>query len=123
MPPESIRGLMDWAQSRIESLDARLLLERAAGLRHDEVIAEPSRVVEESLAEDFRRMVARREAHEPVSRILGSREFYGREFRVTAAVLDPRPDTETLIDLALGFLKPHALILHLGTGSGAINVT
>jgi release factor glutamine methyltransferase len=68
-------------------------------------------------------MVARRAAHEPVSRILGEREFYGRMFKVTPAVLDPRPDTETLIGEALKHMKPDARLLDLGTGSGVIIVT
>jgi release factor glutamine methyltransferase len=123
MPPETVRSLIDWARLRIASLDARLLLQHAAGLRHDEMIADPGRKVDEDATSAFRLMVARREIHEPVSRILGLREFYGRQFRVTEAVLDPRPDTETLIDLALGFLKPDARILDLGAGSGAIIVT
>jgi release factor glutamine methyltransferase len=123
MPPETIRGLIDWARPRIASLDARLLLQHAVGLRHDELIADPLRKVDARAAEGFRLMVARREAHEPVTRILGAREFYGREFLVTKAVLDPRPDTETLIELALGLTKPNARIIDLGTGSGAIIVT
>jgi release factor glutamine methyltransferase len=69
------------------------------------------------------RMVARRENREPVSRILGEREFYGRRFVVTPDVLDPRPDTETLIDAALKLLRPGARILDLGTGTGAIIIT
>ncbi len=64
----------------------------------------------------------RRLAHEPVSRILGAREFYGRRFRVTPDVLDPRPDTETLIDAALALIA-RSCLLDLGTGSGAIAVT
>ena len=74
-------------------------------------------------------MVIRRAAREPVSRILGTREFYGRHFAVTPAVLDPRPDTETLIDAAIDIggvedWPDRALsILDIGTGSGAILLT
>ncbi len=58
-----------------------------------------------------------------MSRIIGAREFYGRRFRVTPAVLDPRPDTETLVEAALKRMPPSARVLDLGTGSGAIIVT
>jgi release factor glutamine methyltransferase len=69
--------------------------------------------------------VARRLAGEPVSRIIGIREFYGRSFRIDASTLDPRPDTETLVEAALGLVDREAPldILDLGTGSGCILVT
>jgi release factor glutamine methyltransferase len=62
---------------------------------------------------------------EPVSRILGRREFHGRDFLITPAVLDPRPDTETVVETALERLSgvPSPRLLDLGTGSGAILVT
>jgi release factor glutamine methyltransferase len=73
----------------------------------------------------FWSLVERRCKFEPVSRILGNREFYGRSFRVTPDVLDPRADTETLIGAALVLAKGKGplRILDLGTGSGAIVVT
>ncbi|MEO0655568.1 MAG: peptide chain release factor N(5)-glutamine methyltransferase [Pseudomonadota bacterium] len=69
----------------------------------------------------FADALARRLQRQPVSQIIGGRWFYGRWFRVTPDVLDPRPETETLVDLALG--SPFAHVLDLGTGSGAIIVT
>jgi release factor glutamine methyltransferase len=81
------------------------------------------RPVEAGARQRFEAFIARRERREPVSRILGEREFYGRPFRVTAATLDPRPDTETLVDAALALMPDHARILDLGTGTGAIAVT
>ncbi|PIE10067.1 MAG: protein-(glutamine-N5) methyltransferase, release factor-specific [Rhodobacterales bacterium] len=62
-----------------------------------------------------------RKARKPVSHILGHRDFYGRRFTVTSDVLDPRPETETLIAAALE--TPFSEVLDLGTGSGAILVT
>ncbi|WP_299815124.1 peptide chain release factor N(5)-glutamine methyltransferase [uncultured Jannaschia sp.] len=62
--------------------------------------------------------IARRAAREPVSHILGRRAFWNHEFRVTADVLDPRPETETLVEQALA--APFARVLDLGTGSGCI---
>jgi release factor glutamine methyltransferase len=69
--------------------------------------------------------IDRRAAHEPVSKIIGRRAFYGLDFRVTADVLDPRPDSETLIDAVLQHVDPAAplRILDMGTGSGCLLLT
>ena len=99
------------------------LLQAASGLTREDLILEPQRDLDAGAAERFRHMIARREAREPVSRILGEREFYGRVFQVTPDVLDPRPDTETLVDAALKRMPPGARILDLGTGTGAIILT
>jgi release factor glutamine methyltransferase len=66
-------------------------------------------------------MIAARVARVPVSRITGRRTFWGRDFAVTADVLDPRPETEVLVALALA--GPFDRVLDLGTGSGCILVT
>jgi release factor glutamine methyltransferase len=107
------------------ALDARLLLQAASGLHHEEIVADPDRTLSADQEAQFWALVERRCKSEPVSRILGSREFYGRNFRVTPDVLDPRADTETLIGAALGLAqgRGHLRILDLGTGSGAIVVT
>jgi release factor glutamine methyltransferase len=106
-------------------LDARLLLQAATGLDHAGLIAEPDFVLTEAMALSFDAHVARRVAREPVSKILGAREFYGRMFTVTGDVLDPRPDTETLVELALEYmpLDRPSRVLDLGVGSGAILLT
>jgi release factor glutamine methyltransferase len=106
-----------------EALDARLLLQQATGLTHAEITAEPERAIAGDHILRFERMIARRLLHEPVSRILGGREFYGRVFGVTPDVLDPRPDTETLVEAALALLGPGMRVLDLGAGSGAVIVT
>ena len=107
------------------ALDVRLLLQAASGLRHEDIVAEPDLVLSADGTARFWSFIDRRCAFEPVSRIIGFREFYGRSFRVTPAVLDPRADTETLIDAALALVrgKGQLRILDLGTGSGAIAVT
>ncbi len=69
--------------------------------------------------------VRRRLAHEPVGRILGEREFWGLTFRLSPGTLEPRPDTETLVEAALAALRDRGAplrILDLGTGSGCILV-
>jgi release factor glutamine methyltransferase len=66
--------------------------------------------------------VERRLRGEPIAYIVGRREFFGLDFRVTDAVLIPRPDTELLVELALERLPQHGRVLDMGTGSGAIAV-
>ncbi|MDE2340187.1 MAG: peptide chain release factor N(5)-glutamine methyltransferase [Alphaproteobacteria bacterium] len=101
-------------------LDAELLLAHACGVRREALLLgqSPDRV-----PEAFEALIARRLAYEPVAYILGHKEFWGLELRVTPAVLIPRPDSETLIEAALGYFKPRAAprhIVDLGTGSGAL---
>jgi release factor glutamine methyltransferase len=107
------------------ALDARLLLQQATGLGHETLIADPQRRVPAEAAAKFEALVKRRLAGEPVSRIAGEREFYGRAFTITRATLDPRPDTETLIEAALFFMPSDRAcrIIDLGTGTGIIGVT
>ncbi len=126
MPPDTIaallaEGRMRLTQSASPALDARLLLQRATGLSHEEIVCSPAR--ETSAGATFRALIERRAAFEPVSRILGERYFYGRVFKITPAVLDPRPETEILVEEALRAGPSNARILDLGTGSGAIIVT
>lgn len=101
--------------------DARLLLARAARLdlvgltlRSDEEIAA-------KVSQRFDDMIALRCKRVPSSQILGQREFYGRSFRITQQVLDPRPETECLVAAALR--KPFNRVLDLGVGSGAIIIS
>ncbi|MCX7344235.1 MAG: peptide chain release factor N(5)-glutamine methyltransferase [Alphaproteobacteria bacterium] len=129
MPPDSIAGALLAARRRLAlisdtaALDARLLLQATANVSHEDIIAEPERRLSAEALAQFEAFMTRRLAHEPVSRILGARDFYGRSFRLTPDVLDPRPDTETLIDAALALIRPRSRLLDLGTGSGIIAVT
>ena len=115
-----------FAKAGIEdaAIDARLLLCAAAGFDHVALIRDPDLPIEEEAAELALAMAQRRLAREPVSRILGERSFWSFDLLVTPAVLDPRPDTETVVDGALEVLgerQGEALsVLDLGTGSGAI---
>jgi release factor glutamine methyltransferase len=92
-------------------------------MTREDLILDDQRLVPPEQTAQFRTLINRRTEREPVSRIIGSREFYGRSFAISPAVLDPRPDTETLVELALTLLPPKARILDLGTGSGAIVIT
>ncbi len=104
-------------------LDARLLLCAALGIGHLDLLREPDRQIG-AAASAIEATARRRLAGEPVSRIVGGREFYGLDFALTPAVLDPRPDTEILVEAVLAaFAARRAAPLHLldlGIGSGAI---
>jgi release factor glutamine methyltransferase len=109
--------------------DARRLLAWALRLSGVQVLSQPERLVSRDEAERFRRAIARRCAREPVSRILGTRDFYGRSFAISPATLDPRPDSETLVETALelagreGWRTRPVRILDVGTGSGCLLLT
>ena len=109
--------------------DARRLLAAVLGLSGAQVLSQPERSLDLEQAERIDRCVARRRNREPVSRILGEREFYGRSFAISPATLDPRPDSETLIEAALGFarregwLSAPLRLLDVGTGSGCLLLT
>lgn len=106
------------------ALDARLLLQAVLKTDHAGIIAGMERELTADELKQFDCYVARRVAHEPVSKILGQRDFYGRSFHVTADVLDPRADTETIVELALQQKLPEAArVLDLGSGSGALICT
>jgi release factor glutamine methyltransferase len=100
--------------------DARLLLAQALGIEPIDVIVRETDAVDPISLTAYEALIQRRLAHEPVSRIRGSREFYGRNFIVTPDVLDPRPETELLVDEALKRLARNGRIADLGTGTGCI---
>ncbi|QSA96741.1 peptide chain release factor N(5)-glutamine methyltransferase [Methylococcus sp. EFPC2] len=106
-------------------LDAEILLGRATGKSRAQLFAWPEKTVDAAEMTCFESLLARRLAGEPIAHILGTREFWSREFRVTPDVLIPRPETELLVDLALQRIPPDrpARIADLGAGSGAIAVT
>lgn len=100
--------------------DARLLLAHVMGIAPVEVILRETDHVDPVLLTVFEAVVQRRLRHEPVSRIRGWREFYGRRFEVTPDVLDPRPETELLVEEGLARLPRGGRVLDLGVGSGCI---
>jgi release factor glutamine methyltransferase len=109
--------------------DARRLLAAVLGLSSAQLLGSSEAGLTTEQADAFARSVERRASREPVSRILGEREFYGRPFELSPATLDPRPDSETLIDVTLGFVDNAGLraaplcILDIGTGSGCLLTT
>jgi len=125
------RATADLHRAGIEGAgnDARRLLSAALGWSAAQILACPERPLNAAEIESFGRFMTRRLAREPVSRILSEREFYGRTFGISPATLDPRADSETLIDAVLalvameGWQRRPVRILDVGTGSGCLLLT
>jgi release factor glutamine methyltransferase len=98
--------------------DARVLLAHATGIAPDRLTLHLSDPLTEAAIQAFEVAITRRAAREPVSHITGQRLFWGRSFRVTPDTLDPRPETEILVQAALA--EPFTRMLDLGTGTGCI---
>jgi release factor glutamine methyltransferase len=116
-----VGAAMARARLAIAPLDARLLLQHVLLCSHADLILRENDPLTDEIEVRYFELVERRAAGEPVTKILGAREFYGRMFHVTPDVLDPRGDTETIVDLCLE--KRAQRILDLGVGSGAILLT
>lgn len=121
----SIAALLAEARRQILAAEARLLLGHVLGQPHAWLEMHRDDVVSNVHAQTLGQLVARRAAGEPIAYLVGSREFYGREFTVTPAVLIPRPETELLVEAAKEKLGDGrtAEVLDLGTGSGCLAIT
>lgn len=106
----------------IDAGDARPLLAHVLGVARDRLVLMGPEEVSDDQAARFEGYVTQRLGHRPVSKIIGERLFWGRSFAVTDDVLDPRPETESLIAAALNLSAPQR-ILDLGTGTGCIPLT
>lgn len=107
----------------LSRLDAQLLLGELLARPRAWLLAHGDDAVDTERQAAFAALCARRLAGEPIAYLLGRREFFGLELRITADVLDPRADTETLVEWALALLAamgPEPTVVDLGTGSGAI---
>ncbi|WP_299614449.1 peptide chain release factor N(5)-glutamine methyltransferase [uncultured Tateyamaria sp.] len=101
--------------------DARILLAHAAQVDAARVTLIAPEDIAPDIADRYDHLIALRAVRVPVSHLIGEREFYGRRFKVSAEVLDPRPETETLVEAALS--EDFERLLDLGTGSGCLLVT
>ncbi|EYD74458.1 Methylase [Rubellimicrobium mesophilum DSM 19309] len=101
--------------------DARRLLAQALGVGPGRLTVMLPEPVSADSAKAYEGLLVRRAKREPVSHLVGSRTFWGRDFEVNADVLDPRPETEVLVATALE--EPFARVLDLGVGSGCILLT
>jgi release factor glutamine methyltransferase len=127
-PPGTLGDALAWAGARLRAAgieapqrDARVLLAASAGISTATVMGWPERVLAPAVFDEFAAMVERRAKREPVSRILGRREFWSLDFAVTPATLDPRADSETVIEAALAQLGDAPVsVLDLGTGTGCL---
>lgn len=104
-------------------VDARLLAAAACGLSREDMLLEPHQAVAADAAARFQEMVGRRCRREPVARILGSREFRSLDFGLGPDTLEPRPDSETIVDMAVDYgraMSGPIRVLDLGTGTGCL---
>jgi release factor glutamine methyltransferase len=127
----TVRRVLDWTTAHLKQhgsetprLDAEILLAHARGCRRIELYTRFDEPLSEAERAVMRELAKRRAKSEPVAYLVGHREFFSLDFRVTPDVLIPRPDTETLVlellDAARALDSPR--ILDLGTGSGCIAV-
>jgi release factor glutamine methyltransferase len=124
--PASIRQLLEQAAGRLPSdtprLDAEVLLAHALGETRSHLRAWPEKILSAEQQSQFQQLLQARMRGEPVAYLTGQREFWSLPLSLTHATLIPRPETETLVALALAVIPVNsaALIADLGTGSGAI---
>jgi release factor glutamine methyltransferase len=128
--PDSVSAILRQAAFRLgkggisrPQAEARLLLEAATGLSRASIIGFPERPLAREQLSEMERLVARRVEREPISKILGVREFWSLKFRVTADTLDPRPDSETLVEAVLAQIEVRhrpLRLLDFGTGTGCL---
>ena len=126
-----IAVVLDRAAARLQAAgiegprrDARVLLGESLRISRETIVGRPEQSVPPDCLVRFDAALARRCRHEPVSRIIGRREFRSLSLRIDPAVLDPRPDSETVVDTALELIGARGQaalrVLDLGTGSGCL---
>ena len=118
----SLGALYRHMAGQVTDLEARFIIKKRVNLDWASIIAHPDKIITADELEIIQKDMDRRLAGEPLSRIYGEREFWGLNFKIAPDTLDPRPDTETLVRLALQtfHVKQPVEILDLGTGSGCI---
>jgi release factor glutamine methyltransferase len=119
---EAQTALTKFFETKEAKLEAQLLLQHLLNVNRAWLIPHENDALEANIHADYRALINRRLCGEPIAYILGVREFYGLTLKVTADTLIPRPDTETLVEVALAKipLQKNLNICDLGTGSGAI---
>jgi release factor glutamine methyltransferase len=128
--PLTIAAALDDARRRLGAAgiddarrEARVLVAHATGLEPAAIIGHPERHIAPEAARVLTEAVSDRARRRPMAQVTGAREFWSLEFRVTPATLDPRPDSETLIEAVLGQVddrRAPCRVLDLGTGSGCL---
>ena len=104
------------------SLDARIILREIFNFDEKELILNSDLILSESKISKVQKIITRRLNFEPVSKIFGKRDFYNSTFSISDDVLDPRPETENIVEIANNFIleKGYESFIDLGTGSGCI---
>lgn len=104
------------------SLDARIILREIFNFDEKELILNSDLILSESKISKVQKIITRRLNYEPVSKIFGKRDFYNSIFSISNDVLDPRPETENIVEIANNFIleKGYESFIDLGTGSGCI---
>jgi release factor glutamine methyltransferase len=130
----TVQKLLDWTCDYLKSkgidsprLDGEILLAKVLGWERIQLYTQFDRPLVESELQEFKSLLQRRAAREPLAYILGEKEFYSLKFKVGPGVLVPRPETEQIVELGLKYFKDHRRtsrkILDLGTGSGCILIS
>ena len=118
-----LQALHDAAAAGLARIDAQMLLLHALGRATSDrawLLAHDGDALPAPVAQRFAELCRRRAGGEPVAYLTGCKEFFGLELQIDARVLDPRPDTETLVEWALELINGPLTVADLGTGSGAI---
>ncbi|KZL01704.1 MULTISPECIES: peptide chain release factor N(5)-glutamine methyltransferase [unclassified Pseudovibrio] len=124
----AVRSLFRDADLVEADLDARVLVAEALEIEPRNLILEYDQVIKPETLAVVSRYVEERLAGKPVGRVLGKREFWGLEFSLSSATLEPRPDTETLVETAIAFCQAHGglekewVFADIGTGTGAVAI-
>lgn len=119
--PSTLRELMK--SSAIDKLDNRVLLSFITGFSHAQLIARDDYQLTDAQFQQYQDLLQRASGGEPIAYIIGYKEFYSRQFKVTPATLIPRPETELLVEQVLQLAPQNAKIIDLGTGSGCIAIS
>ncbi len=127
----TMRELLNWATAALKEqavdspqLDAEILLAYSLGVSRDQLYAQLEQKPDPALQETYKSLVARRLQHEPVAYITGHKEFYGLDLYIDRRVLIPRPETETLVEVALAIVRQNQVspVAEVGAGSGAVAI-
>ena len=109
--------------NELTRLDNRLLISKVTGFSHAQIIANNDYSLSTAQLKEYNQLLNRAIKKEPIAYILGMKEFYSREYKVTYATLIPRPETELLVETVISYAQPNTAVLDMGTGSGCIAIT
>ncbi|MDR3558826.1 MAG: peptide chain release factor N(5)-glutamine methyltransferase [Candidatus Pacebacteria bacterium] len=109
--------------NKIPPFEIELILAHILKKSREYVLAHPERTLNKTQNSKFNQLVKRRENHEPMAYILGQKEFYGLDFKVTQDTLIPRPETELLVEEIIKLEPKNKTVIDIGTGSGNIIIS